>query len=259
MLMVISPAKTLDYDTPPNTARHTLPDYLARSAELIAQLRELTPAAIAQLMHISDPLAALNAGRFAEWTPAFTPAVAKQAVLAFMGDVYEGMDAQAMSEAQLDWLQDHLRILSGLYGLLRPLDLMRPYRLEMGTKFANAAGKDLYAFWGDTLTEALNALLAEHDSRVLVNLASDEYFKAVKPKKLAAPVVTPVFQDLKNGQYKIISFYAKRARGLMVRYAALNSIDHPDGLRDFDLEDYQFVPAGSDEHTLLFRRDQAPG
>ena len=136
---------------------------------------------------------------------------------------------------------------------------MRPYRLEMGTKFANAAGKDLYAFWGDTLTEALNALLAEHDSRVLVNLASDEYFKAVKPKKLAVPVVTPVFQDLKNGQYKIISFYAKRARGLMVRYAALNGIDHPDGLRDFDLEDYQFVPAGSDEHTLLFRRDQAPG
>jgi len=139
MLMVISPAKTLDYDTPPNTARHTLPDYLTRSAELIAQLRELTPAAIAQLMHISDPLAALNAGRFAEWTPAFTPAVAKQAVLAFMGDVYEGMDAQAMSEAQLDWLQDHLRILSGLYGLLRPLDLMRPYRLEMGTKLDNAA------------------------------------------------------------------------------------------------------------------------
>jgi len=259
MLMVISPAKTLDYDTPAPTARYTQPDFLGHSAELIATLRQLSPADIGQLMSISDALATLNAGRFHDWGGEFTPENAKQAVLAFMGDVYEGLDAASLSEQQLDWLQQHLRILSGLYGLLRPLDLMRPYRLEMGTKFANAAGKDLYAFWGDTLTEALNALLAEHDSRVLVNLASDEYFKAVKPKKLQATVITPVFQDLKNGQYKIISFYAKRARGLMVRYAALNGIDHPDGLRDFDLEGYQFVPAGSDEHTLLFRRDQAPG
>ncbi|MEN9985760.1 MAG: hypothetical protein RI925_1262 [Pseudomonadota bacterium] len=257
MLMVISPAKTLDYDTPPGIDHHTTPDYLDRSAELIAQLATLSPAEIAQLMHISDPLAVLNAGRFASWAVDCSPDNAKQAVLAFMGDVYTGLNAAELSHAQLDWLQQHLRILSGLYGLLRPLDLMRPYRLEMGTKLANRAGKDLYAFWGDSLTEALNALLAEHDSRVLVNLASDEYFKAIRPKKLAVPVVTPVFQDLKNGQYKIISFYAKRARGLMVRYAALHGIDRPEGLRDFDLDGYQLVSAGSDAETLLFRRDHA--
>ena len=259
MIFVLSPAKALDYESPLATARFTQPEYLDDAAELIAGLRELSHAQVAELMHLSDALAALNVARYAEWSRPFGPDNARPAVLAFNGDVYDGLDARSLGEAQLDYAQAHLRILSGLYGLLRPLDLMRPYRLEMGTKFANAAGKDLYAFWGDTLTEALNALLAEHDSRVLVNLASDEYFKAVKPKKLAVPVVTPVFQDLKNGQYKIISFYAKRARGLMVRYAALNGIDHPDGLRDFDLEDYQFVPAGSDEHTLLFRRDQAPG
>lgn len=257
MLMVISPAKTLDYDTPPGIDHHTTPDYLDRSAELIAQLATLSPAEIAQLMHISDPLAVLNAGRFANWAVDCSPDNAKQAVLAFMGDVYTGLNAAQLSPTQLDWLQQHLRILSGLYGLLRPLDLMRPYRLEMGTKLANRAGKDLYAFWGDSLTEALNALLAEHDSRVLVNLASDEYFKAIRPKKLAVPVVTPVFQDLKNGQYKIISFYAKRARGLMVRYAALHGIDRPEGLRDFDLDGYQLVSAGSDAETLLFRRDHA--
>jgi len=257
MLMVISPAKTLDYDTPPGIDHHTTPDYLDRSAELIAQLATLSPAEIAQLMHISDPLAVLNAGRFASWAVDCSPDNAKQAVLAFMGDVYTGLNAAQLSPTQLDWLQQHLRILSGLYGLLRPLDLMRPYRLEMGTKLANRAGKDLYAFWGDSLTEALNALLAEHDSRVLVNLASDEYFKAIRPKKLAVPVVTPVFQDLKNGQYKIISFYAKRARGLMVRYAALHGIDRPEGLRDFDPDGYQLVSAGSDAETLLFRRDHA--
>ncbi len=257
MLMVISPAKTLDYDTPPGIDHYTTPDYLDRSAELMAQLVTLSPAEIAQLMHISDPLAVLNAGRFASWAVDCSPDNAKQAVLAFMGDVYTGLNAAGLSHAQLDWLQQHLRILSGLYGLLRPLDLMRPYRLEMGTKLANRAGKDLYAFWGDSLTAALNALLAEHDNRVLVNLASDEYFKAIRPKKLAVPVVTPVFQDLKNGQYKIISFYAKRARGLMVRYAALHGIDRPEGLRDFDLDGYQLVSAGSDAETLLFRRDHA--
>ncbi len=256
MHFVISPAKSLDFETPAPTESATQPRFLDRSAALIDTLRPLSPADLAKLMDLSDPLAVLNVTRYADWRPEHTPGSAKQAVLAFNGDVYEGLDAASLSPADLAYAQDHLRILSGLYGVLRPLDLIRPYRLEMGTKLANDAGKDLYAFWGETLTDSLNAELAQAaaDSAVLVNLASEEYFKAVKPKKLAVPVVDCVFEDWKGGKYKIISFYAKRARGLMARYAITNRIDRPEGLKEFDLEGYGFDPDASEARRLVFRR-----
>jgi hypothetical protein len=254
MLIVLSPAKTLDYDTPPSTDAHTQPDFITHSAELIDVLRELSPSQIGSLMQISDALAVLNTGRYASWSPKFTPRNAKQAVLAFNGDVYEGLDAPSLTSRQLDYAQSHIRILSGLYGTLRPLDLMQPYRLEMGTKLANPRGKDLYAFWDDTVTKALNQVLEGKKSKVLVNLASEEYFKVVRPKQLNAPVISPVFEDWKNGKYKIISFYAKRARGLMARYAVVNGIKHAEKLKEFDWEGYAFDEAGSSGHSWLFRR-----
>jgi cytoplasmic iron level regulating protein YaaA (DUF328/UPF0246 family) len=255
MLMVISPAKTLDYDTQPTTRHFSQPDFLSDSAMLIGVLTRKSPQEIAELMSISDALAQLNVGRYADWHPPFDLANAKQAVLAFMGDVYEGLDAVSLDHKELDYLQNHLRILSGLYGLLRPLDLMQPYRLEMGTRLVNSRGKDLYAFWGDKITEALNALLLENNEPVLVNLASDEYFKSVRPKKLQARVVTPVFQDLKNGQYKIISFYAKRARGLMARWAVKHRVTDVSQLKGFDYEGYAYCPEESDGNKWVFRRD----
>ena len=254
MLIVLSPAKTLDYDTAPVTDAHTLPDFVPHSAELIGVLKKLSPAEIGSLMQISDALADLNAGRFASWSKKFTGKNAKQAVLAFNGDVYEGLDAPSLNAKQLDYAQSHIRILSGLYGVLRPLDLMQPYRLEMGTRLANPRGKDLYAFWGNLVTDALNEVLAARKSKALVNLASEEYFKVVKPKLLNAPVITPVFEDWKNGKYKVISFFAKRARGLMARYAAVKGISQPEKLKQFDIDGYAFDPSESDERTWVFRR-----
>ncbi len=254
MLIVLSPAKTLDYDTPAHTGTSSKPDFIKQSAELIDILRLSSPAQIASLMRISDPLASLNANRFAAWSPKFTQKNSKQAMLAFNGDVYEGLDAGSLNEQQLAYAQSHIRILSGLYGVLRPLDLMQPYRLEMGTRLANPAGKDLYAFWGSRVTEALNQRIVEQQSEALVNLASEEYFKVVKPALLKAPVITPVFQDWKNGQYKIISFYAKRARGLMARYAATGGITRPTDLQSFDVDGYAFDADASNEKTWMFRR-----
>jgi hypothetical protein len=254
MLFVISPAKTLDYETPPPIDKHTRPAFVARSAELIDILKTRSPADIGALMDISDPLAALNMARYQAWSPRFTRHNSKQALFAFMGDVYEGLDAASFDAADIDFAQQHLRILSGLYGLLRPLDLMQPYRLEMGTRLVNPHGNGLYAFWGDTLTDALNAELKRDTTPVLVNLASDEYFKAVKPKQLKARLVTCTFEDFKGGKYKIISFFAKRARGLMVRYAVKHRLTDPAQLRDFDLEGYRFVGEASDENRLVFRR-----
>lgn len=254
MLIVLSPAKTLDYDTPPTTDIHTLPDFIAHSAELIATLKQLSPAQIGSLMQISDALAVLNVGRYASWSPKFTIKNAKQAILAFDGDVYEGLDAPSLRAVQLDYAQSHIRILSGLYGVLRPLDLMQPYRLEMGTRLANPRGKDLYAFWDGVVTDALNRALAVQKSKALVNLASEEYFKVVKHQLLNAPVITPIFEDWKGGKYKVISFYAKRARGLMARYAAVNCITQPEKLKAFDAEGYAFDAAGSSEYCWLFRR-----
>ena len=257
MLMVISPAKTLDYETPPATQRFTQPQYLDHSQELIQQLRELTPAQISELMHVSDKIGGLNAARFGSWTPAFTQDNAKQALLAFKGDVYTGMNAQTFSEADFDYAQQHLRMLSGLYGLLRPLDLMQPYRLEMGTKLANARGKDLYAFWGTQISEWLNEALAEQGDDVLLNLASNEYFSAVKRSALNARIINTEFKDLKNGQYKIISFYAKKARGLMARYVIKERLTNPAGLKDFTYEGYAYSSAQSTPSKLVFLREHA--
>ena len=260
MILVISPAKALDYETPPTTATFTQPDFLDHAAELIEVLREKSPAQIAELMSLSDQLSSLNVARYASWSRPFAPDSAKQALLAFDGDVYEGLDAKSLADDDLAWAQDHLRILSGLYGVLRPLDLMQAYRLEMGTRLANPRGKNLYEFWGERITEELNRLLAREEDagreRVLVNLASDEYFKSVKPKKLKGRIVTPVFEDWKGGRYKIISFYAKRARGLMSRYVITRRIDEVDALQGFDAEGYAFAADASDADTLVFRRRQ---
>ena len=258
MILVISPAKALDYETPPTTATFTQPDFLDQSAELIDILREKSPAQIAELMSLSDQLSSLNVARYASWSRPFAADNAKQALLAFNGDVYEGLDATSLTEADLAWAQDHLRILSGLYGVLRPLDLMQAYRLEMGTRLANPRGKNLYEFWGERITDELNRLLAREEDagreRVLVNLASDEYFKSVKPKKLKGRIVTPVFEDWKGGRYKIISFYAKRARGLMSRHVITHRIDEAEALKGFDAEGYAFAADASDADTLVFRR-----
>ncbi len=258
MLMVISPAKTLDFDTPAVTRRFTQPQYLDHSQELIEQLRSLTPAQISELMHVSDKIGGLNAARFGSWTPAFTPDNAKQALLAFKGDVYTGLNAEDFSDADFDYAQTHLRMLSGLYGLLRPLDLMQPYRLEMGSKFANARGKDLYAFWGTRISEWLNEALAEQGDDVLLNLASNEYFSAVKRSALNARIVNTEFRDQKNGQYKIISFYAKKARGMMARFVIRERLQNPEQLKTFDEQGYRFSAELSKADNLVFLRDHAP-
>ncbi|WP_163560630.1 peroxide stress protein YaaA [Halomonas sp. NO4] len=254
MLSVISPAKSLDFETPPTTAHYTQPDFLDRSQTLVDILRDYSPQRLSELMGISDKLAGLNAARFAEWQPPFTPDNAKPAVQAFQGDVYQGLAADTFNEADNAFAQEHLRILSGLYGLLRPLDLIQPYRLEMGTKLENPAGKDLYAFWKPRLTEALSEAAAASGSPVLVNLASNEYFKAIDPKRLEARVVTPVFKDEKNGKLKIISFYAKKARGLMAAWMIRQRLDDPEGLKEFDVAGYRFNATLSEGDTLVFTR-----
>ncbi|MDF2784683.1 MAG: hypothetical protein K0S95_1218 [Pantoea eucrina] len=256
MLMVISPAKTLDYESPLATPRFTRPELLEKSQQLIDVARALSPADIASLMRISDKLAHLNAERFNQWQPHFTPENARPAILAFKGDVYTGLQAERFSEADFDFAQQHLRMLSGLYGLLRPLDLMQPYRLEMGTRLANPAGRDLYSFWGDTLTETLNRALQAQGDRVLINLASDEYFRAVKPAKLDADLVKPVFLDEKDGHYKVISFYAKKARGLMSRFVIEHRLTEAEQLKQFDVEGYRFDAAASQGNELVFKRQQ---
>ena len=254
MLLFLSPAKSLDFKTPPHIAAFTQPAFLKQSETLIKQLRKLSPADIANLMDLSDPLAVLNFNRYADWHLPFSPENAKQAVLAFDGDVYDGLNAQTLSADDLDFAQQQVRILSGLYGILKPLDLIQPYRLEMGTKFANKAGKDLYAYWGERLLEAINAELAAIPRPVAVNLASEEYFKAAIGRKINGLLIQPVFEDWKGGRYKIISFYAKRARGLMTRYAVLNRLIEPEELKDFDADGYAFEPSASDDRTWVFRR-----
>ena len=258
MLFLLSPAKSLDYDSPlPEGLPHTAPTFMAQAARLIDVLREKSPQDIASLMSISDPLAALNVARYAAWRPRATTANARQAVLAFNGDVYEGLQAQSLSRADLDWAQQHLAILSGLYGVLRPLDLLQPYRLEMGTRLATDAGANLYQFWGKTIAEHLNQRLAADVTPVVVNLASQEYFKSVDRRTLKARVIECVFEDFKGGQYKIISFYAKRARGLMARYAIERRVTTPHQLEGFDLEGYAFDPGASTPERLVFRRKSA--
>ncbi|MCC7644382.1 MULTISPECIES: peroxide stress protein YaaA [unclassified Janthinobacterium] len=252
MLIVLSPAKSLDLETPPTTSLHSTPDFLAHSAQLIARMRQFSPAEVGSLMGISDALSALNVARYASWTPQLDDA--RQAIMAFNGDVYAGFEARSLQPAQLDYAQSRVRILSGLYGLLRPLDLIHPHRLEMGTRLSTTRGKDLYAFWGDTITNGLNRTAKEQGAKVLVNLASEEYFKSVKPRQLDVPVIAPVFEDWKNGKYKIISFYAKRARGMLARYAAVNQIRDPEQLKQFDVDGYAYVPEASNDTSWVFRR-----
>lgn len=254
MLMVISPAKTLDFDTPWHYDKTTEPDFLEQSAQLIDALRKLSPQDISALMRISDKLGGLNFDRFQAWQTPFTPANAKPALLAFKGDVYTGLQAESFSKKSLQFAQQRLRILSGLYGLLRPMDLMQAYRLEMGTRFSTQQGKDLYAFWGEQITQALNVQLRKLRSDCMVNLASNEYFRAVQPKALAVPVVTPIFKDCKNGTYKIISFYAKKARGMMAAYAIDNQITDAEQLKGFDREGYAFNSAASSATEWVFQR-----
>jgi cytoplasmic iron level regulating protein YaaA (DUF328/UPF0246 family) len=255
MLIVLSPAKSLDLETPPITQLTSQPAFLEQSAQLIDCLREFSPAEIGALMDLSDNLSALNVGRYASWTP--DTSEGRQAVMAFNGDVYAGLDAYTLNAKQIDYAQAHIRILSGLYGLLRPLDLIHPHRLEMGTRLTTTRGKNLYDFWGDTQTRALNALAAEQGAKALVNLASEEYFKSVKPKLLDVPVITPQFEDWKGGKYKIISFYAKRARGLMARYAAVKGLSDPQKLKKFDVDGYAYDPQDSSATTWIFRRKVA--
>jgi cytoplasmic iron level regulating protein YaaA (DUF328/UPF0246 family) len=257
MLFLLSPAKTLDYDTPVPAAvakKATDPLFTDHAAELIGLMRHKTPAEVATLMELSDALATLNVGRYAAWQREATADNSKPAVLAFNGDVYEGLDANTLKAADLAWAQERVVILSGLYGALRPLDRLQPYRLEMGTALPNARGRDLYAFWGDTVAEWLNERQAGEPNPVIVNLASQEYARTALRPALRARVVDCQFEDWKAGRYKIISFFAKRARGLMCRWAIEKRARTPQALRDFDAEGYAFDAAASGGDRLVFRR-----
>jgi len=257
MIIVISPAKTLDFETPAPTEQFTMPDFLDDSASLIDQLRTLEPDQIGRLMSISSKLAVLNSNRYYEWTRPFNQKNAKQALYAFKGDVYTGLDAETLTVKDVEFAQEHLRILSGLYGILRPLDLMQPYRLEMGTQLKNKRGNNLYEFWGGMLNDAINHELQTQRSDTLINLASNEYFKSVKTDSLNATVITPVFKDEKNGVYKIISFYAKKARGLMSRYIVQNKLTTPDGIKRFDVAGYRFNATESNDSEWIFMREES--
>ena len=257
MLFLISPAKSLDYDTRPHVASHSKPLFTRHSAELIELLKTKTPQQISTLMKLSDALAGLNVARYQAWSPRLTVKNSKQAVLAFNGDVYEGLEAKTLSPQQLDWAQSHVCILSGLYGVLRPLDRMQPYRLEMGTALATPKGKNLYQYWGSQIADYLNQRAAEDISPVIINLASEEYFKVVDRKVLKARVVSCVFEECRAGRYKVISFMAKRARGLMVRYAVEKKVTTVKKLEHFCAEGYRFNAAASAPDRLVFRREPA--
>jgi cytoplasmic iron level regulating protein YaaA (DUF328/UPF0246 family) len=254
MLLLLSPAKTLDFDSPLPLPDSTSPQHLGRALELIEVLRLHSQAGVAALMDLSEPLAELNVDRYRAFSPRHTARNSRPAVYAFNGDVYEGLDAASLDPQDMAWAQQHLAILSGLYGVLRPLDRMQPYRLEMGTRLANARGKDLYAFWGREIAEHLDAALREDPQPWIVNLASEEYFKAVDRKVLRAPVLQCVFQDWKGGVWKIISFHAKRARGLMARHAIRERAATPEALQSFCSEGYAFDAAASEPDRLVFRR-----
>lgn len=254
MYFLLSPAKQLNEIQDIQLDEYSVPTLLPESEILMQDVRPLSPQAIAELMHVSDKIALLNAERNAAWHTPFTPENAKAALFMFNGDVYEGIDAYARSISEIQYIQRHVRILSGLYGMVRPLDLIQAYRLEMGTPLQNSRGKNLYEFWGERVTCLLNETLRETGDDVVVNLASQEYFKVIRPKKLNARVITPVFQDEKNGVYKVVSFYAKRARGLMVRYAAQHTLHDAELLKNFDLEGYRFNAAASSENEWIFQR-----
>ncbi|MGL5949358.1 MAG: peroxide stress protein YaaA [Aeromonas sp.] len=256
MLVVLSPAKTLDFTAQLATTTFTQPSLLAPAQELVTLLAHYGVSELASLMKLSDKLAALNVARFASWQPPFNPGNARQAVLAFQGEVYQTLAAHTFSADDFAFSQQHLRLLSGLYGVLRPLDLMQAYRLEMGTRLATPWGKDLYQFWGERITEALNQALAAQGDDLLINLASAEYFKAVRPAALLGRIVTPVFYERKNEQSKVVSIYAKQARGLMAREIITQRLTSVAQLQQFNQAGYQFCPESSSAERLVFQREQ---
>ena len=254
MLLVISPAKTLDFDSPVRLRKATMPDFLEDSSRLVDKLRHLTPGQLSTLMGLSPALGELNRDRFNAWHTPFDKHNARQALFAFKGDVYLGLDAPALSATDITYAQEHLRILSGLYGLLRPLDLIQPYRLEMGTTFKALGSTSLYDFWGERVTAALNELLLKERHPLLVNLASVEYYKVVREKQLQGRVISPVFKDFSNGQYKIVSFFAKKARGLMSAWILRNRLKRPEDLLAFDVDGYCYSAKDSTADTPVFLR-----
>jgi len=256
MLIVISSAKTLDFETAPITKVHTQPEFLKESRQLVSQLKKLKPVEVSSLMKISDKLGALNFMRFNDWKTPFTLNNAKQAVLAFKGDVYTDIEAESFSSQDLKFAQKHLRILSGLYGILRPLDLIQAYRLEMGTQFNNKEGKDLYEFWDSKITNKINQDLKVSKSKTLINLASNEYFKSLQANDINAEIIVPVFKDYKNGKYKIISFFAKKTRGLMSAYIIKHKLKDPEDIKAFNLDGYKFYKSESSETNWVFQRKQ---
>jgi len=256
MQIIISPAKTLDFDTAPVTKTYSQPLLLKRSEQLINILTTKSPTDIEKLMKISPKLAKLNVERFHNWSRPFKPSNSKQAILAFRGDVYSGLDADSFSEQNFTYAQQHLNILSGLYGLLRPLDLIQPYRLEMGSKLENPSGKNLYQFWGEEITNKLKKRMKDVDSNTLINLASNEYYKGLKPKLIQAEVVTPIFKDWKNGDYKLISFFAKKARGTMSAWLIKNQISDPQQLQNFRVNGYRYSAKLSEPLNPVFVRKQ---
>ena len=256
MLALISPAKTLDYETTLPTEQFTLPRLLEQSELLIDDCQKLSATDIASLMSVSEKIATLNVGRFHDWQADFNFSNARQAIFAFKGDVYTGLDAYQLEDNAIQFAQGHLRMLSGLYGLLRPLDLMMPYRLEMGTKLQNIRGHNLYEFWGDRITNLINEDLQQSQSELLVNIASDEYYKSVKESKIKAEIIKPVFLDQKHGKYKVISFYAKKARGLMARYMIENQLERLEDLKSFNIDGYYYDAESSLKGELVFKRDE---
>jgi cytoplasmic iron level regulating protein YaaA (DUF328/UPF0246 family) len=256
MLVVISPAKSLDLDSKVQKRNFTQPEFLADSSLLVKDLKKLNPEQLSDLMHISSNLGQLNYERFANWQTPFDRKNARPAILTFNGDVYLGLKAGEFTGHDLNYAQKHLRILSGLYGLLKPLDLMQAYRLEMGTRFANERGKDLYRFWGDKLTLALNKEMEGDRKKVLINLASNEYFSSIQPPSLDAEIVTPVFKDFSNGEYRVLSFFAKQARGMMAAYIIKNRINTVRKLKSFDAEGYRYCPVNSTATKLVFLREK---
>ncbi len=254
MRILVSPAKTLDFETQAPISTFTMPELIQQSSELMKVCRELSAVDIARLMKVSDKIAGLNVARFTEWQPEFTLENAKQAIFAFKGDVYTGLDAETLSSTEINQAQKNLRILSGLYGLLKPLDLMMAYRLEMGTALDNSRGRNLYQFWGEIITDKLNEDL--NDDSVVVNLASNEYFKAVKTKQLDGQLITPIFKDCKAGEFKVISFYAKKARGMMARYIIQNNIETREQLVSFDVAGYYYSEQDSTFDTPVFLREE---
>jgi uncharacterized protein len=257
MLTILSPAKTLDFDPIDDNFPCTLPEFIADSSQLISDLKKYSVQEIADLMSLSDKLASLNVARYATWSKKFPIENSKASLFAFNGDVYEGLNASTLNKKQIQFAQDHLRILSGLYGVLRPLDLMQPYRLEMGTPLMTKKGKDLYAFWGNKITKKIQEELASHKKPILLNLASDEYFKVIQAKDVGYPIVSPVFQDEKDGKFKIISFYAKKARGLMARFVIENGIQDTTGIEKFAVDGYRYVPELSTTEKPVFQRKQS--